>query len=148
MYYVALKSSVAEVSSPSVTDHCLGVLHQGIASAIKPDAALKTFLDIKAQIETSLKENNPQNLLEQCRYLMASDQHNIPFFPTDVMERLRQETQSPALLQKLSPYFTWADHSFLNEIVTACHNPIATELITQYDANLDTSQPLLDYPIA
>ena len=148
MYCVAVKSSVDEMSSSPATDHDLGVLHQGEASAVKPATALKTFLDVKIQIEILVRESNPQSILEQCSCLMASDQHDIPLFSDDVMERFRQETQSPALLQKLSPYFTWADHSVLNEIVTACHNPTATQIITQYDTNLDTSQPLLDYPIA
>ncbi|XP_065893092.1 uncharacterized protein [Dysidea avara] len=149
-------SKVLQVTPPSPDDqghddseYCPGFLSQGKPLAIKPAAALQDFLDVKFQIAMLLlRDVNPRIILEQCSCLMASDQHNISLFAADVMETFQEETQTPMLIQKLSPYFTWADHSVLTEIVKACHNPTATEILTQYDTNLDSSQPLLDYTIA
>jgi len=145
---IALKSSVTPMTPPlSNLKFSLGFLNQGKESAIKPAVVLRDFLDMKMWLELLLKDNSPKVMLDQCSYLMASDQHNIPFFSGEVVEMFREETQTSLLIRKLSPYFTWADHSVLNEIVKACHNPTATEILAQYDNNLDSSHPLLDYPI-
>jgi len=149
-YTIALQVAVLQVTPPPPDDgyddaeFCPGFLSQG---PLKPVASLQQFLDVKFQIEILLKDSCTKSILDQCSYLMASDHHNIPLFSGKIVEMFREETQTSLLIQKLSPYFTWSDHSVLNEIVKACHNPTATEILTQYDNSLDSSQPLLDYPI-
>jgi len=113
-----------------------------------PKFLVREFLDLKFKLEKTLQCCNPQNIIDQCTSLMASDQHNIPLFSAEFLKCLMQNPNSLLLIKTLGPYFTWSDHSILNEVVDACGIPKAKILVAQFEAKLDFSKPLLDYPVA
>ena len=100
------------------------------------------FLDLKLQLERIL---DSKDITNKCGSLLASDTHNIPLFPTDYTEKLQEIQHTPELIQKLSPFITWDNHTILSTI--AADMPEATMLLTQFDDRIDSSQPLTNFPI-
>ena len=106
------------------------------------------FLDMKKQLEDMLLECDPQRLFKECITLMASEAHNIPLITNEnYLQSLNECNVAPAILQKLSPFFTWSDHSVLTAVVKACNNPDAALLLQQFDAQVDLSLPITEYPV-
>ena len=116
-----------------------------ISTSVDAASFVREFMDLKMCLEETLKHSNPCNIIERCSSLMASDQHNIPLFPTEYMVELRKETQISDLMQQLSPFFTWSDYSILKEIIDL---PKCTTLFTKFEAKFDFSQPVMAFPIA
>ncbi|XP_065893199.1 uncharacterized protein [Dysidea avara] len=114
----------------------------------EPAMMVTEFLDMKFQLEEALLHCNPENIIEKCSSLMASSQHNIPFFPKSILSKIRKESNVVALIQMLSPYITWTDYSILSEIVKATNNKKAATILSQFECKIDYSKPLKSYPIA
>ena len=111
-------------------------------------STLRKFLDLKFNLKEILEISNPSDIIKQCSSLMASEEHKISLFSDKLMVELRKETKSSVLMQYLSPFVNWSDYSLLKEITGVYQNSQFTRLFSQFETNLDTSQPLLDYPIA
>ena len=105
------------------------------------------FLDMKMQLQQILQTSNPQIILEQCKSLMASHDHDIVLFSNEYLRSLKQCSLAPEILQKLSPFFRWSNHSVLTAVVEACNNPEATMLLQQFDSQLNLSLPITEYPV-
>ena len=112
---------------------------------IDPSSVITEFLNMKVQLEELLQQCNPLPIVKRCGSLLASDTHNIPLFPTDYTEKLQEIQHTPELIQKLSPFMTWDNHTILSTI--AADMPEATMLLTQFDDRIDSSQPLTSFPI-
>ena len=78
---------------------------------------------------------------------MASHEHDISLFSTEYLNSLKECSQISAILQRLSPCFNWSDHSVLYELVKACNNRQAAELLQQFDSQVDVSLPITEYPV-
>ena len=79
---------------------------------------------------------------------MASHAQNIPLFSNvEYLHSLKECKLAPAILQKLSPFFTWSDHSVLTAAVKACNNSKAARLLQQFHAHVDLSLPITEYPV-
>ena len=114
----------------------------------KPSSVKAEFLDVIRRLEDILQECNPQMLFKECKTLMASQAHNIPLITNEnYLQSLNECSLAPAMLQKLSPFFTWSDHSVLTAVVKACNNPDAALLLQQFHAQVDLSLPIMDYPV-
>ena len=114
----------------------------------KPSSVKAEFLDVIKQLEDILQACDPQRLFEESKTLMASEAHNIPLITNkNYLQSLNECNLAPAILQKLSPFFTWSDHSVLTAVVKACNNPDATLLLQQFDARLNLSLPITEYPV-
>ena len=114
----------------------------------KPSSVKAEFLDVKRQLEDILQACDPQRLFKECKTLMASQAHNIPLITNEYyLQSLNECNLAPAILQKLSPFFTWSDHSVLTAVVKACNNPDAALLLQQFDAQVDLSLPITEYPV-
>jgi len=114
---------------------------------IDPSLVIAEFLNLKLQLENLLKSCDPVSIVKKCGSLLASDTYNIPLFPTDYAEKLQEIDHTPKLMQKLSPFITWDNHSILSTIVEISDNSEATLLLTQFDDRIDSSQPLTSFPI-
>ena len=112
---------------------------------IDPSSVIAEFLNMKVQLEELLQQCDPLPIVKKCGSLLASDTHNIPLFPTDYTEKLQEIQYTPELIQKLSPFMTWDNHTILSTI--AADMPEATMLLTQFDDRIDSSQPLTSFPI-
>ena len=113
----------------------------------KPSLVGAEFLDMKIQLEQILQDINSQRVYEQCESLMASHEHNIALFSTDYLSSLNECGGTPEILQRLSPYYKWSDHSVLHALVQACNNPEAAMLLQQFDSQVDLSLPITEYPV-
>ena len=112
---------------------------------IDPSSVITEFLNMKVQLEELLQQCDPLPIVKKCGSLLASDTCNIPLFPTDYTEKLQEIQHTPELIQKLSPFMTWDNHTILSTI--AADMPEATMLLTQFDDRIDSSQPLTSFPI-
>ena len=114
----------------------------------KPSSVNTEFLDMKLQLEQMLQDSsNSQTVYEQCESLMASQEHDIALFSPDYLSSLKECNEMPEILQRLSPYFKWSDHSVLHALVQACNNPEAAMLLQQFDSQVDLSLPITEYPV-
>ena len=113
----------------------------------RPSSVDAEFLDMKLQLEQMLQDSNAQTVYEQCESLMASQEHDVALFSTDYLSSLKECNEVPEILQRLSPYFNWSDHSVLHALVQACYNSEAAMLLQQFDSQVDLSLPITEYPI-
>ena len=112
---------------------------------IDPSSVIAEFLNMKVQLEELLQQCDPLPIVKKCGSLLASDTHNIPLFPSDYTEKLQGIQHTPELIQKLSPFMTWDNHTILSTI--AADIPEATMLLTQFDDRINSSHPLTSFPI-
>ena len=124
------------------TEHPTGIKYY------KPSSVNAEFLDMKKQLEDVLKACDAQTIFTECKNLMASSAQNISLFSNEeYLQSLHECNLAPTILQKLSPYFTWSDHSVLIAVVKACNNPEAIALLQQFDTQMDLSLPITEYPV-
>ena len=102
---------------------------------------------MKVQLEELLQQCDPLPIVKKCGSLRANETDNIPLFGPDYVEKLRQTKHTPKLIQTLSPFMTWDNHSILSTIADTSNIPEATMLLTQFDDRIDSSQLLTSYPI-
>ena len=105
------------------------------------------FLYIKVQLEELLQQCDPLLIAKKCASLLASKFDNIPLFGPDYAEKLQEFEYTPELIQTLSPFMTWDNHSILSTIADTSNIPEAAMLLTQFDDRIDSSQLLTSYPI-
>ena len=117
-------------------------------SSFKASLVITEFLDMKNQLENMLQSCNAQKIYKKCKKLMASNTQNIPLFSdVEYLRSLKECKLAPAILQKLSPFFTWSDHSVLTAAVKASNNSKAVMLLQYFDAQLDLSLPITEYSV-
>jgi len=121
--------------------------HPGIQKHYKVSSVNAAFLDMMMQLEDMLQSSSSQKVYEQCQSLMASYEQNISLFSNEYLNSLKACSFVPAIIQKLSPFFKWSDHSVLSAVVKACNNPEAMMLLQQFDAQVDLSLPVTEYPV-
>jgi len=116
-------------------------------STFNPSSVVVKFSDMKVQLGMLLQSQDPKIIVDQCGSLRASDHANIPLFTMEIMELLKESKNAAALMHKINPFLNWSDHSILNSIVEICNVSEAAALLTQFDNEVDPSQPLTKYPI-
>ena len=112
-----------------------------------PSSVNTAFLDMKVQLEQLMQSNDSLKAYEQCKRLMASNDHNIALFTNEQLDSLKECCFAQQILQKLSPLYKWSDHSLLSVVVKACNNFEAEMLLQQFDAQMDLSVPITEYPV-
>ena len=114
----------------------------------KPSLVEAEFFDMKRKLQIILQTCDTDKVFKECKSLLASDTQNIPLFSNEeYLQSLKECNLVPAILQKLSPFFKWSDHSVLSAVVKACNNPEAMMLLQQFDAQGDFSLPVTEYPV-
>ena len=114
---------------------------------LRSSSIIADFLDVKMQLQQILQTSSSQIILEQCKSLMASHDHDITRFSNEYLNTLKQCNVVSDILQKLSPFFSWSNHSVLTAVVEACNNPEAIMVLQQFDSQLDLSLPITEYPL-
>jgi len=124
------------------------LLHPEQKKDLKSKFVDTEFLNVKNQLKHNiiLQSYDIKAMLEKCENLMTSDTNNIFLFSSDQLQKLTECKQAPELIQKLSPHFNWSNHSVLREVI-GCNNTVATNLLDQFDSQIDSSLPVTDYPI-
>ena len=121
-----------------------------LLSATSPSTISKPhamFLDIKCEIQHILQYCATAAIVDQCANLMASSVNNIALFTTEHIQKLRECKSFPSLIQKLSAYYNWIDHSVLAKVIDACNSSAASNLLEQFKSQIDLSLPITDFPI-
>ena len=118
-----------------------------VCHAFEPSTVDAKFWDTTVKLTEMLQSVDPKIIADNCGLLRASKQANIPLFPTHYMEVLQGSRSTPKLVQKLSPFINWMDHSILMAVVEACNVPEAVALLSQFDSRIDIYQPVTKYPI-
>ena len=114
---------------------------------IHPSLVIGEFLNLKVQLEELVEQCDAMPIVEKCSSLLVSDSHNIPLFPTDYTEELQDIKHTLELIQNLSLFITWDNHSILSSIAETSDIPEAITLLTQFDDRIDSSQLLTNFPI-
>ena len=126
----------------------LSVEHSTGLKYFKPSLVNAEFLDVKKQLEDILQDYDAHKMYKECRSLMASQEHNIPLFSDEnYLQSMKECKLAPELLQKLSPFVTWSDHSVLHALVQSCNNPEASVLLRQFHSQVNLSLPITEYPV-
>ena len=112
-----------------------------------PSSVIDEFLNMKDQLEELLQQCSPMAVTEKCISLLASDTHNIPLFPTDYIGKLQEIKQTVELVQKLSSFMTWDNHTILTTIAETSNISEASMIVNEFDSRIDSSQPLTSFPI-
>ena len=121
--------------------------HTGV-KYFKPSSVTAEFLNVREQLEDILQGSDTQKMLVEFRGLMASGAHNIHLVSDEeYLQSLNECKFAPEMLQKLSPFFTWSDHSVLTAVVKACDKAEADSLLQQFDSHVDLSLPITEYPV-
>ena len=116
-------------------------------SKIDPSSVVTAFLYMKVQLEELLQHCDPMPIMKKCGSLLASEANKVPLFSPDYANKLQHIVHAPELIQKLSPFMTWDNHSILSTIADTSNIREATMLLTQFDDRIDSSQPLTSFAI-
>ena len=112
--------------------------------ASSPVSVHISFLSLVDQVGKLLQPSKPM-LIEQCKTLKASDIHNINLFSADQMEKLSGCNSFLSVLVKLSPLFTWSNHSVLEALFD--HSVEAKMILDKFKLQLNPLEPITFYPI-
>ena len=119
----------------------------GQIESYKSTSLITEYLNVMAEICKTLETCDSEILVKGCEHLMASDTHQIPLFPFEFMDNLRETCFTSIIIQKLASLTNWSNYSILNSVVEVCNIPEAAALLTKFAARVDPSQPLMKYPI-
>ena len=108
---------------------------------VSPTLAL--YFHLIDQLEELIQPYDYGMMMEQCRGLMASDQHDIKLFTSDQIKSFSSYS-SAILLRKLCS-FAWSNCSILRTLVNYCSEAIS--LLDTFKSNLDPLKPVSCYPI-
>ena len=122
------------------TTNAAGTLH---ISYVKSTSVLTLFFQVVDSIGELLQFYDGQILIDRCRHLMASNEHNL--ISNDQMQLFSECSNTLSLLQKLSSFSTWSNHSILRALVGQCSE--AVNILDDFDSRLDPFQPIAYYPI-
>ena len=113
-------------------------------SCIEASSVLTLFFQVSDSVVRLLGSYHVEVLLNVCRNLMASDKNAIQFFSNDKIKGLEQ-CDSSLLLQRLSLFFTWSNHSILRVLADHCSE--AVNILDEFDGWVDTCELIASYPI-
>ena len=114
------------------------------SSYVRSTSILTLFFQLVDSIVELLQFYDVQILTDHCGCLMASNEHNINLFSNDQIQKFN-ECSTALLLQKLSSFFTWSNHSTLRALVGQFSE--AVNILDDFDSRLDPFQLIVSYPI-
>ena len=110
---------------------------------IKGSIVLTLYLHLLDQLNELLRSYDHGMIVNQCRILKASDQHDIKLFSND--ELLLLCLYGNTMLIKVLCSFTWSNCSILRSLVSYCSD--AVKLVDEFESKVDALQPIASYPI-
>ena len=117
-----------------------GTLH---ISYVESTSVLTLFFQVVDSIGELLQFHDAQILIDQCKHLMASNEHNL--ISNDQMQLFSECSNTLSLLQRLSSLYIWSNHSTLRALIGQCSE--AVNILDDFDSRLDPLQPIACYPI-
>ena len=114
-------------------------------SYIEASSLLTMFFQVSNSVIELLSSSRVEVLLDVLENLMASDEHTVKLFSDNQIEKLRMCDRSFWLLQKLSLFFTWSNHSILRVLADHCSE--AVNILDDFDCRVDSFELIASYPI-
>jgi len=111
----------------------------------KSSTVIEEFFKLVSKLNELLKDCDPKKIIGRCSNLMASDVCDISLFPAEFIKSLQRYNHTPLLLQVLSSFWTWSDHSILRTLLE--FDDEALKLLDEYESQLDPLQQLSSYPL-
>ena len=103
------------------------------------------FFQVCDSIMKLLASCHVEVLVDVCKNLMASNKHAINYFSDNQIKKLKNCNTSLLLLQSLSLFSTWSNHSILRALADQCSE--ATKILDAYDNRIDYFESIASYPI-
>ena len=88
-----------------------------------------------------------EEICEALNSLMACESHHITLFCTNFIKCLKDCTDTVMQLRSLLPYSNWYDHSIIRQLLNACNCLEGLRLLNEFDAQIDFSLSIKDYPL-
>ena len=115
-------------------------------SYIEPSSVLTVYFQVSDSVVQLLSSCPVEVLLDVCENLMASDKSDVKLFTDNQMKKLKKHDCSVNLLQKLSLFFTWSNHSILRVLADHCSE--AVNILDDFDCRVDSFELIASYPIS
>ena len=115
------------------------------SSYIKTASVLTSFFQVVDLIGELLQYYDVEILVNHCKCLMANNKHNINLLSNDQIQKFSECSTTLLLLQMLSSFFTWSNHSTLRALVDQCSE--AVNILDDFDLRLDPLQLIAYYPV-
>ena len=115
-------------------------------SYIDPSSVLAVFFQVCDSVVELLASCHVEVLVDVCDNLMASDEHFVKYFSDKQMKRLKDCDYSLLLLQQLSLFFTWSNHSILRVLADQCSE--AVDILDNFDCRVNSFESIASYPIS
>ena len=131
------------LSSSQSTISVLSCCQCDSRSSSNPSMSLVLYFHLIDQLEELLKSYDYEMMLEQCRSLMASDQHDIKLFSGDQLKTFSQ--YNSAILLRTLCLFAWSNCSIIRSLVSFCNE--AVKLLHRFESSSDLLQLIASYPI-
>ena len=104
------------------------------------------FSHLIDQVNELLSSCDVKKLIEQCASIMACEQNNIKLFSNYQIKKMSECCNALSLLQSLSRFLSWSNHSFLRMLLSETLSE-AQQLLDEFDSRLDRKQSVTSYPI-
>ena len=115
------------------------------ASYIEAVSVHTVFFQVSDSVVELVRSSNVEELVDVCENLMASDKHAVKFFSDNQMKSLKMCDSSHLLLQTLSSFFTWSNHSVLRVLAGRCSE--AMNILDNFICSVDFFEFIVSYPI-
>lgn len=132
------------MSSKNPDEHIEQESQEELTTKIDSSSVVTEYLNMKFQLEELLKLCDPTTIMKKCGPLLASEINGIPLFPAEMFQGVKHTSE---LIQKICLFITWDNHSILSAIAEASNIPEAIMLLAQFDDRINSSQPLMNFPI-
>ena len=106
---------------------------------------LTMFFKVSDSVIDLLTHCHVEVLLDICGNLMASDKHAVKLFTDSQLKKLKTRDSSLMLLQRLSLFFAWSNHSILRVLADHCSE--AVNILDDFDCRVDSFELIASYPI-
>ena len=114
-------------------------------SYIEASSVLTAYFQVSDSVVQLLSSCHVKVLLDVCENLMASDRHAVKLFSDNQIKSLRKTDSPVYLLQRLSLFFTWSNHSILRVLADHCSE--AMNILDDFDCRVDSFELIASYSI-
>ena len=115
------------------------------SSYLKSSSILTVYFQVFDSVVQLLSSCDVKVLLCICENLMASNKHGVKLLSDKQLKQLKKGDNSVCLLQKLSLFFTWSNHSILRVLADQCGE--AVNILDDFDCRVDYFELIASYPI-
>ena len=113
---------------------------------IEASSMLTVYFQVSDSVVQILSSScHVEVLLDVCKNMMASDKNPVKLFSDNQIKRLKMCDSSFLVLQRLSLFFTWSNHSILRVLADHCSE--AVNILDDFECRIDHFHLIASYPI-